>query len=65
MKSFAFNNFMRKVKDFFVSIGKGVVNAFKNVWLFMRRHKVADISVVLSIVIVFCIKTIRKFYFNY
>ena len=52
MKSFAFNNFMRKVKGFFVSIGKGVVNALKNVWLFLRRHKVAVISVVLSIVIV-------------
>ena len=52
MKSFAFNNFMRKVKDFFTSIGKGIVNAFKNVWLFLRRHKIAVISVILSIVIV-------------
>ena len=52
MKGFAFKNFISKVKDFFVSIGKGIVNALKNVWLFLRRHKVAVISVVLSIVIV-------------
>ena len=68
MKGFAFKNFISKVKDFFVSIGKGVLGAFKKLWSFICLHKVAFISVGLSIIIVVsglvgvkhCLHSIRK-----